>query len=296
MDFKQLKSFAAVVEYKSFSKAADKLNIAQPTISTHIRTLEEELGSRLILRTTKSIEITPQGWEAYRYAVRILDLRDCILESCSAGARSIIRLGASTIPAAYILPDMLPKYAEYAPDTYFVITQLDSREVIEGVSDGQFDVGLAGLPTEAGGLTCVPLCENRLVIIAPVTEHFLELQHSPQSPLPLLLKEPIVLREQGSKKSANRYLDAIGIREEELDVVARVNDQETVKNMVARGMGISLISEIAARDMVRERRLLEFGLPNYQTQQNLYLIYRNRFGSTPKVQNFVDFLLRFEVR
>ena len=52
MDFRQLKSFVTVVEYKSFSKAADKLHIAQPTISTHVRQLEEELGSRLILRTT----------------------------------------------------------------------------------------------------------------------------------------------------------------------------------------------------------------------------------------------------
>ena len=75
MDFKQLKSFAAVVEYQNFSKAADHLHIAQPTISTHIRMLEEELNTRLILRTTKSIEITPQGWDAYRYAIKILDLR-----------------------------------------------------------------------------------------------------------------------------------------------------------------------------------------------------------------------------
>lgn len=58
-----------------------------------------------MLRTTKSVEITPQGWQAYRYAVKILNLRDCILESCSANAQSIIRLGASTIPAAYLLPD-----------------------------------------------------------------------------------------------------------------------------------------------------------------------------------------------
>lgn len=295
MDFKQLRSFAAVVEYKSFSKAADKLNIAQPTISTHVRTLEEELGSRLILRTTKSIEITPQGWDAYRYAVKILDLRDCIVESCSAGARSIIRLGASTIPAAYILPNILPRYAEIAPDTYFVINQTDSKSVIEGVFDGQFDVGLSGMPVEREGLSCVPFCKNRMVIIAPVTEHFLQLQRSPDITKQLLLTEPIVLREQGSKKSASRYLDAIGIREEELNVVARVNDQEAVKNMVVKGMGISLISEIAARDFVRERRLLKFELPNYQTQQNLYLVYRNRFGSQPKVQNFVEFLQNYEV-
>ena len=101
MDFKQLKSFAAVVEYQNFSKAAERLNIAQPTISTHVRMLEEELNTRLILRTTKSLEITPQGWDAYRYAVKILDLKDRIMDSCSADSKNIIRLGASTPGGLY---------------------------------------------------------------------------------------------------------------------------------------------------------------------------------------------------
>ena len=106
----------------------------------------------------------------------------------------------------------------------------------------------------------------------------------------------MVLREVGTKKSANRYLDAMGISEENLQVVARVNDQETVKNMVARGMGVSLISEVAARDFVKERRLLKFSLPDYNSEQFIYLIYRTRFGSEPKVQDFVNFLQRYEVR
>ena len=106
----------------------------------------------------------------------------------------------------------------------------------------------------------------------------------------------MVLREVGSKKSANQYLDAMGISEDRLQVVARVNDQETVKNMVARGMGVSLISEIAARDFVKERRLLKFSLPDYDSQQHIYLVYRSRFGSEPKVQDFVNFLQRYEVR
>ena len=295
MDFKQLMSFAAVVECKSFSRAADKLHMAQPTVSTHVRMLEEELGSSLILRTTKSIEITPQGWEAYRYAVKILDLRECIMDTCSSKARSIIRLGASTIPAAYILPDVLPLYGEISKDTYFVINQADSTGVIEGVSEGRFDVGMTGIPTNREGLTCVPFCENRMVIITPVTEHYLELQHSLKMSTKDLMKEPIVLREQGSKKSADRFLTAMGIQEEELNVVARVNDQETVKNMVAKGMGISLISELAARDFVKERRLLKFEIPEYQNTQRLYLIYRNRFGAQPKIEDFVEFLQHYEV-
>lgn len=296
MDFKQLKSFAAVVEYQNFSKAAERLHIAQPTISTHVRMLEEELNTRLILRTTKSLEITPQGWDAYRYAVKILDLKDRILDSCSADSRNIIRIGASTIPSAYILPEVMSRYGEVSPNTYFVINQIHGNEVVDGVMDGQFDVGLTGAPADREGLVCLPLYENRLVMITPVNERFIRLQHQCASPLQELLKEPMVLREVGSKKSANQYLDAMGISEDRLQVVARVNDQETVKNMVARGMGVSLISEIAARDFVKERRLLKFSLPDYDSQQHIYLVYRSRFGSEPKVQDFVNFLQRYEVR
>lgn len=291
MDFKQLKSFVAVVDYQSFSKAAEQLNMAQPTISTHVRQLEEELGGCLILRTTKSIEITPQGWEAYRYAVKILNLRDRILESCSEDARSIIRIGASTIPAAYILPDVLPRYGEISPETYFVTNQADSNAIVDGISDGQYDVGIVSRQVQQEELTCVPLCENRMVLITPVTEYYLQM-HRDGAPITQLLKEPIVMRELGSKRSADDFLRSIGVDEADLQIVARVNDQETVKNMVVKGMGVSLISEIAARDFVRERRLLKFELDGYRSHQKLYLVYRNRFGISQNVSRFVEFLRR----
>ena len=294
MDFRQLKSFVTVVEYKSFSKAADKLHIAQPTISTHVRQLEEELGCRLILRTTKSIEVTTQGWDAYRYASKILDLRDCIIDNCASNAKSIIRIGASTIPATYIIPNMLAKFAEESNDTYFNVSQTDSQAVIDGIYDGQFDLGFAGVNVERDGVICHPFCRNRMVIITPVTERYLNLMNT-ISPREMLLREPVVLREKGSQKSANRYLMSLDINEEEMNVVARVNDQETVKNMVATGMGISLISEIAARDMVRSKRLLKFELPDFQVQNMIYLYYRGRFGTQPAVQDFLDYLKHYEV-
>ena len=295
MDFRQLKSFVAVVENKSFSKAAEKLHSAQPTISTHVRMLEEELNTRLILRTTKTIEVTPQGWEAYKYAIKILDLRDRITESCSADSKYIIRVGASTVPATYVIPDILPRYTENNPDTYFQIHQSNSRDVVDGIMDGRFDVGIIGSPAEQEGLTCIPICRNNIVLITPVNEEYLAMQRSPRTPLKQLLKSPIILREKGGKKIADRFLDSLGIREEDLNVVARVNDQEAVKNLVAKGMGVSLISEIAARDFVRERRLLQFRLPQDQEPHKLYIVYRNRFTSQPKVQSFITFLTHCEV-
>lgn len=296
MDFRQLQSFVAVVDYRSFSRAAEKLHSAQPTISTHVRTLEEELNTRLILRTTKTIEVTTQGWEAYRYAKIILDMRDRILESCTAASRNIIRVGASTIPATYILPDILSNYAARSPETYFVINQVDSKAVIEGVQDGHYDVGMCSMSLEREGVVCVPFCTSRQVLITPVTEEYLQLQSRVKVPIEKLLKQPIVLREKGSRKYADQFLERMGINEEDLNVVARVNDQETVKNMVAKGVGVSLISEIAARDFIRGRRLLKFELPEQDTTQQLYLVYRDKFGTQPVIERFINFASQYEVR
>ena len=293
MDFRQLQSFTTVVELGSFTKAAEKLAISQPTISTHIRGLEEELNACLILRTTKSIEVTPKGRELCEYASKILELRDRMFQCCSPDARQIIHLGASTIPAAYILPEALPKYAKVSQDTYFIIHQDNSQAIINGLGNSLFDVGLVTTVVESEDLTFVPFCQDRMIIITPVNERFLKLQQSSEFPLEELLKEPVILREKGSKKGVDRFLEKMGINEANLNVSARLNDQEAVKNMVASGMGISFISETAARNFLKERRLLKFELPSFRNQRNLYLAYRKEHIANSRAKDFVAFMEQY---
>ena len=131
MEFKQLQSFVSVVQRKSFTKAAEELYLSQPTISTHIYQLEEELHTKLILRTTKSIAITPKGMELYNYATNILELKQRMLQACSVESKRIIHLGASTIPSAYILPQLLPEFGKLHADIYFVMHQSDSQGIID---------------------------------------------------------------------------------------------------------------------------------------------------------------------
>lgn len=293
MDFRQLQSFASVVEFGSFTKAAEKLAISQPTISTHIRALEEELNTRLILRTTKNVEITPKGRELYEYASKILELRERMVQCCNSDVKQIIHLGASTIPAAYILPEVLPKYAKMAPDTYFVIHQDNSQGIIDGLLNGLFDVGLTSTLAESEELAFIPFCQDQMIIITPVAERFLTMQQSPRTPLDELLKEPVILREKGSKKGVHRFLEKAGIDEEELNVSARVNDQEAVKNLVASGLGISFISEAAAKNFLKERRLLKFELPEHRNQRSLYLAYRKNRPLTSRVKDFIAFMEQY---
>lgn len=297
MEFKQLQSFAAVVQYNSFTKAAEVLYLSQPTISTHIRQLEEELNTRLALRTTKNIEITPKGKELYEYAVNILELRDRMIQSCSIEHEQIIHLGASTIPSAYILPKLLPLFGKQYPDIYFVIHQSDSQGIVDKLKDGVFDIGLIGMKTEDEALECIPFCEDHMILITPVNEHFLALKQCKQIDMLALLREPIILREKGSgsKKSADHFLNRLGISEENLKVTARVNDQEAIKNLVSEGVGISIISERAARNFIEEKRLLGFELPNDSSVRQLYLVYRRHYILKNYAKAFVNFVCRREM-
>lgn len=289
MELKQLRSFAAVVRYGSFTEASEKLYLSQPTVSSHVQALEEELGKRLILRTTKSLEVSPLGHAVYRRAVDILELQRQIVELCSHNNRKMIRLGASTIPSAYVLPQLLPEFGQMHPEIYFTVQQSNSQGVEDGLLDGLFDVGLMGMKGD-DRLTCIPFCEDRIVLITPVTDIYLSMADQPEIPLTELLKQPMILREKasGSRKTAERFLDSTGVSEEQLHVVARINDQEAIKNLVSGGLGISLISERAVQNFVEGKRVLKFDLPGQNTR-NLYLAHRREYILPSHVKEFLAF-------
>lgn len=136
-----------------------------------------------------------------------------------------------------------------------------------------------------------------MILITPVNEHFLALKQCKQIDMLALLREPIILREKGSgsKKSADHFLNRLGISEENLKVTARVNDQEAIKNLVSEGVGISIISERAARNFIEEKRLLGFELPNDSSVRQLYLVYRRHYILKNYAKAFVNFVCRREM-
>ena len=294
MELKQLESFVAVVVYKSFTEAAKRLYISQPTISTHIQALEKELESKLIVRTTKSIELTKRGSELYECAVKMLDLRDSLLDKWRSADEKIIRLGVSTIPSAYILPEFLPEFCRTYPEIFFHSTQSDSNDIIEGIMEDKFDVGLVGMECVHERVECIPFYEDELVVITPVTEYYLALQKKAFS-MDELFQSPIILREKGSgtKKAADIFLEKEGIRPEKLQVAAYMNDPEAIKNSVAAGLGISIVSKKAAENMILEKRLLSFEFSQYTSGRKFYIIYKKDYVLKPFISTFINYIRNY---
>lgn len=295
MDFKQLQSFAAVVRCQSFTKAAETLYISQPTISSHIRALEEELDSRLVIRTTKEVEITPRGWELYHCADKIFMLRDGLVESWQMEDKNVINLGTSTIPSAYILPEVLPGFMRQHPETQFHIYQGDSQEIIEGVVDDNIKLGMVGMRNDDERLEFTPFYQDEMVLITPVTPRFLGLKEREELNFEDFIREPFLLREDGSgsRKCIARYFEEQGITEKDLKVAARLNDQEAVKRLVACGLGVSIISGKAAQNFCQEEKLLSFKLPRQGAARSLYLVHRREFIMGEYIEKFLEYVVKF---
>ena len=134
MDFKQLEAFVYVVKLKSFSKAAQRIYLTQPTISAHINSLEKELDTKLIERGTKYVYPTKPGSILYQYAVKMLNLRDdacCSVKNYNKELKGSLTICASTVPSQYILPKIISAFREEYPNVTFNIQRQDSEQVVE---------------------------------------------------------------------------------------------------------------------------------------------------------------------
>lgn len=294
MDFKQLRSFVAVADCGSFTRASEQLYISQPSVSAHVRQLEEELQERLFQRTTKSLSITPRGRELYEYAVHVLSMQDKLLSRWKEN-ESVIRLAASTIPSTYILPEVLPRYRELQPEITFDICQSDSRGVLNGLLNGRFELGLAGMQTSDEDLVFTPFYRDAMVLIAPNNGHFASAKAQGVSVIELLRQETLLLREEGSgsQKCVDEFLHVVGLDLATLHVSARLNDQESVKNLVSSGLGISIVSEKAVQTECRDGSLLSFPLPNDCGTRDLYLVQRRGDYCKPQISRFAAFVKDF---
>ena len=283
MEFKQLEAFVAVVDYGSFSEAARKLYLTQPTISAHVRSLEEELHTKLIIRTTKKTTITTKGYQLYDSAVRMLEIRNNLLENFTGVQKHMIDLAASTIPSSYLLPEILAAYGKTHPDTYFHSIQTDSAESINRVLDGTVDLALVGQNTSDESCVFLPFCQDEL----EMQNHAITFQD--------FMKDPIIIREKGSgtKKEMDIFLEKLGITSSDLNVIARMNDLESIKKSIVNGLGISILSTRSTIDLQKTKQILLFPLEESAHKRTFYIVYSKNRILKPHVRQFIRFVQDF---
>ena len=289
MNLKQLEAFVQVSESGSFSKAAKELFLTQPTISAHISSLEKELNVRLFIRNTKEVSLSDDGKDLYRYAKQITDLEKAIEERFymdSDDGKHFITIAASTIPAQYLLPKVLMCYRERYPKEQIKIMETDSSEGVTQVVDHMVDVGFTGTVLEKKHCKYIPFYKDELAVITPDTPEYRILKEQNRDDIDWIKRKPLILREEGSgtRKEAEKQLKNAGISMEDLDIVASIANQETIKKSVKQGMGITVLSRLAAED---EDGLLIFPIPGADEGRDINLVYNKNYQMTRSADRFI---------
>lgn len=269
-----------------------ELYLTQPTISAHIASLEKELSVRLFVRNTKEVGLSDDGKELYKYARQIVDLEKKIEERFCAkdtGEKRCITIAASTIPAQYLLPKVLIRFNEKYPDEQIKIIETDSTKVVTQIIDHMADVGFTGTVLEKKHCKYIPFYKDELVIVTPNTERYQRLKEEQTENIHWLLEEHVIMREEGSgtRKEARKQLKRAGINPAELDVIASIENQETIKKSVRQGMGVSILSRLATKDETRDGYILAFPIPKSDNGRDINLVYNKNYQLSSSAERFI---------
>ena len=290
MNLKQLEAFARVAEAKSFSEAAKILYLTQPTVSAHVASLEKELGVCLLMRSTKEVSLTEEGEILYDYAMQMLELEQQIRERFGSRKKegAVLRIAASTIPSQYLLPEIMVRFRERYPGVRLRVMETDSAGAVEQILSRRADIGFAGTVLEEKQCVYIPFYQDELVVIIP--GEGLEGPESAAETAAWIRRMPVILMEEGSgtRKEAQRLLRQMGIELSELNIVASIQNQETIKRSVRNGMGISILSRLAAEDEIRSGVLRAVPLGETGGKRNINLVFDRRSLHSTEAEKLID--------
>ncbi len=291
MDFKQLESFVAVVDEGSFSNAADRLQLSQSMVTIHIRNLETELGARLLNRTTRSMELSNDGKTFYYYAKQMLRLnRDSMFALTRADQdEKSINIVATPYTSRYYLSNKIVQFKKLHPDVNFIITVCYNSEIHSKLRAGGFEFAFCNMKIMDSDFSIKHYNSASLVVITPNEERFRALQGQ-LFPVEMFGQESLITRSSTSalQQEFLRWIkqNAPGTK---LHIATAIDDTETIKQLVAEGVGISVISEAAIGEYLAEGKLLSFPLEG-SMPHHLYFVSKKKYLS-PEQTAFRDFIL-----
>ena len=292
MDLRQLEIFVKVAEFKSFSKAALALRLTQPTISEHIRTLEQELGVRLLDRLGRGAEATRAGQLLLSHATRMLQLQRETLQAMDSFQGRLagdLHVAASTIPGEYVLPALIGRFKEKFPDIAITLLIGDSRAVVDWVVDGRAEVAVVGARLPHRGVEYRELMPDELVVVVPAGHPW----HGKKDvELADLRAEPLLMREQGSGTRA-AFEAALAQAGQDLSafrIVGEMGSTQAIKQAVKAGVGVSVISRRAVDEECRSGLVWCLKLRDLKITRAFHIATHRDRSRSPLAEAFRSFL------
>ena len=293
MDARQLEIFVKVAELGSFSKAAEALFLTQPTVSEHIRGLEEELGVRLLDRLGRGAAPTKAGQLLLGYARRILELhREArqALDQFQGRMSGELVVAASTIPGEYVLPALIGRFKEKYPDIVISLLIGDTQRVVEWVLEGRAELAVAGAQIDHRALDYRELMPDELVLVVSAAHPW---HGKKTATLEEVRAEPLIVRERGSgsRHALEKALAEVGLDLSDFRVVGEMGSTQAIKQAVKAGVGISLISKRAVAEECQHGILHCVKVKDLRFSRAFYLVTSSTRSRSPLAEAFRAFLI-----
>lgn len=292
MDIRKIEAFSKVFEHSSFSKAGKALYLSQPTISAHVASLEQELDIQLFDRIGRTVVPTKAGEILYQHAKKIFEASELALSEIRSLQDRItgkLDLGGSTIPANYILPDILANFWHQHPEVIMDLRVGDSEEIIEQVRDNSLMLGVVGGVFEGYDLQFEPIIQDSLVL-AMTPGLYSSFQH--YDGFELLQQLPWIMREEGSgtRSAMSKSLSFHGLNIDALKTVIMVRNAGAVARCLLSGMGAAITSFITIHDEIKAGRLITVDLPGFEMNRSFYIVFNKRRSLFPAALRLIEFL------
>ena len=291
MDTRQLAAFCAVVERKSFSLAAERLGVTQPAVSLQVRALEKRLGAQLLDRSGRRVEPTEAGLRLYRGAQRLLALEEQLVEEVAGEGDGALagelRLGASTGPAAIVVPLLLCEFQRANPGVKVSLSVFDTQSVVDLVADRELELGIVGAARRHRSVRFEPFFQDEVILACPPGHAFAGRTVG----IDELREEQLIVMQEGAgvRQIVEDELRAAGLRLRDLDVRLELGLQESVRSAVQAGYGVAFISRSAVESELAAGTLTAARLEGLDATREISLVRASGRTATRAADAFVAF-------
>jgi len=291
MDIHHLRVFASVFKNRSFSRASEELHLTQPTISNHIKALEDEFECKLFDRLGRTILPTKEAEVLYTHSMELIERTNNLREAVGLIKKDIsgkLIIGASTIPGVYLLPGFMSEFRKKFPSISFQILISDSKGIIENISRHELLLGIVGARLGNEHIKYMPFIEDELIVVS--SPH---LSKNRMMTLQELLKFPMVLREEGSgtRKETEKFLANKGISLENVNIAGVFGSTDAIKQAVKAGLGVSILSKFSVADELKYKILEEIKLTDIQMKRRFYIVTHKKRTLPRLYETFLNFIV-----
>lgn len=288
MNLEYLESFYMTVKHNSMSKAASELHISQPGLSGQIKSLENELGVKLLNRSNKGVELTEEGTVVFNYADTLLSIQGNIKRDLTNLNEDIPKLviGACKSVGEYALPCSLFTFKDVYSEVDINMDVVNSAKVIDSLLDHTINIGIIQHYKENDDLNIKSIVSDELLLVGDRDLSYEKITLDELQALPLIIRE----EGSGTRYVMEKALTNKGLPINDLNIVYDLNSPEAIKSSIASGKGFSFLPRIVVANELKNGSLKVISIEDFNVSFSYYLASRNNYTLAHYEQDFVDFI------